>query len=121
MILVDTSVWIDHLRGSVEGLASWLETGQLAGHPMVIGELAMGSLAERSSVVEFLGGLPPAPVATHDEVAAFIEDRELFAKGLQLVDAHLLASVLLMPEGRLWTHDVRLRAQAQRLGVASAA
>ena len=115
MILVDTSVWIDHLHRADEHLVGLLSDGSVMGHPMVIGEIALGTLKERARILEALDDLPMAVSASDDEVLSFIGQRGLFGKGLNLVDAHLLASVILTPEARLWTRDRRLREMAAEL------
>jgi predicted nucleic acid-binding protein len=84
---------------------------------MVVGELAMGNLKNRTVLLAAMRGLPIAPVATHDEVSQLIEIRVLYGRGLSLIDAHLLASVLLAPGTLLWTRDRRLRDMAEQFGV----
>lgn len=118
MILVDTSVWIDHLHRSDEQLARLLEISAVLTHPMVIGEIALGTIKNRAQLLQALDDLPTAVSAADDEVLAFIEQRALFGRGLNLVDAHILASVILTPEARLWTRDRRLRETAEGLSVA---
>ena len=118
MILVDTSIWIDHLRFADEKLVSLLNQGQVLCHPFVIGELALGSLRNRAYILDALGNLPAAVIATNDEVMSFIDRNELFGLGIGFVDVHLLASVRLSPVARLWTRDKRLLAASLRLGVA---
>jgi len=83
---------------------------------MVIGELSLGTLRDRDTVLEMLSNLPAAPVASHSEVARFVDAHELFGQGLSLVDAHLLASVMLAPGATLWTRDKRLQRAVERLG-----
>ncbi len=117
MVLVDTSVWIDHLHEANPELVELLERSGVAQHPMVIGELSLGSLHDRVRVLGLLSNLPSTPVATHAEVARFVDAHVLYGKGLSLVDAHLLASVLLAPGTRLWTRDKRLQDAARGLGV----
>lgn len=117
MILVDTSVWIDHLRGGDERLRLLLTDGQALTHPFVIGELALGNLRQRTTILTLLGQLPAAPRASEDETVQLIDRRQLFGLGIGYVDAHLLASVLLLAPARLWTRDKRLRSVASRLGV----
>jgi len=119
VILVDTSVWIDHLHRHDAELARLLEAVQVCVHPMVIGELALGSLRNRDGVLALLRALPSAVVATHDETMALVDARQLHGRGLGLVDAHLLASVLLTPDARLLTRDRRLAATAGALGIGS--
>ena len=117
MILVDTSIWIDHLRESDPILVELLDSVAVATHPLVIGELAVGSLRNRDEVLGLLHDLPSTPVAHHDEVLAFIDAYRLHGQGLGIVDVHLLASALLAPGTSLWTRDARLRAAASSLSV----
>lgn len=118
MILVDTSVWIDHLRGGDAELARLLTASQVLMHPFVIGELALGNLQNRGTIVGALRGLPKASVAVDDEVLQFIDRQQLFGLGIGYVDAHLLAAMRLMPGAVLWTRDKRLLAVATRLAIA---
>jgi predicted nucleic acid-binding protein len=117
MILVDTSIWIDHLHRSEAALSALLNTTQVCTHPMVIGELALGSLRDRQTILRLLADLPSTPVATDAELLSFVEAHGLFGIGLSLVDAHLLAALRLSPADRLWTRDGRLRMSAEDLGV----
>ena len=107
MILVDTSVWIDHLRLKDDHLVSALLAGYVLIHPWVIGELACGTLKDRGHVLELLRSLPASPVALENEVLFFIEQNNLMGKGIGYVDIHLLASTQLAG-ARLWTRDKRL-------------
>ena len=118
MILVDTSVWVDHLRRGDTELAEFLERGVVVMHPFVIGEIACGSLADRSLILELLQDLPMAMVADSDEVLGFIERHGLHGKGLGYVDVHLLVSVALTDGTKLWTRDTRLRTAADDLDCA---
>ncbi len=118
MILVDTSVWIDHLRSGEPSLATALEGGRVMMHPFVIGELACGNLANRSEVLELLGDLPAATTATDPEALEFIERRALMGRGVGYIDVHLLASVALSGDARMWTRDRRLAAAAAELELA---
>jgi hypothetical protein len=118
LILVDTSVWVDHLRAGDAALAALLDEGKVLGHPFVIGELSLGDLRPRSEILTDLSNLPEAEVATDTEVLRFIDDHVLFAMGIGYVDAHLLASVRLTAGALLWTRDKRLLAAAERLSVA---
>lgn len=118
MILVDTSVWIDHLRAADRQLTGLLLEEQVLCHPFVVGELACGALKRRAEVLALLGNLPRAPVVDYEEVLTFIEAHALMGSGLGWVDVHLLASVRLAGE-RLWTGDHRLARAARRLGVAA--
>lgn len=118
MILVDTSVWVLHLRQGAAELAGRLEAGLVLGHPLVTGELAMGNLRDRAIVLSALASLPQTVVATHDEVMAFIEREALHGRGVGYVDACLLAATRLTPNARLWTLDRRLAEVALDLAVA---
>jgi len=120
MILVDTSVWVDHLRDGTPALAAALEQGRVLTHPFVLGELACGNLKNRSEVLQLLGELPAAPMATDPEALDFIERRALMGRGIGYVDVHLLASVALAGTSQLWTRDKRLAAVADDLELAYA-
>jgi predicted nucleic acid-binding protein len=119
VILVDTSVWINHLRVVDERLAGLLATEEVLGHPFVIGELALGNLRRRDAVLSDLRDLPEAVVAEHEHVIEFIERHALYGRGIGYVDAHLLAAVQLTPEARLWTADRPLQTIANELGIAA--
>lgn len=103
MILVDTSVWVDHLRAGDAELAALLNGSQVLMHPFVLGELACGNLRNRMEVLALLKDLPRAAVATDEEVLFFIEQHALMGRGIGYVDAHLLAAVALGDVTRLWT------------------
>ena len=117
MILVDTSVWVDHLRHRNALLAERLEAGDVLTHPLVIGELACGNLRDRSEILGLLNALPLAIQAGHQELVQFVEERDLHGKGLGWIDVSLLGAALLTP-CELWTLDKPLSAAAKRLGVA---
>ncbi len=117
MILVDSSVWIDHLRKDDPILSRLLDQRQILTHPFVIGELALGSLRQRDVILGALRGLPRAMVATDDEVHAFIDRHALHGSGIGYVDAHLLAGTMLTAGAQLWTRDRRLRQAAALLGM----
>lgn len=119
MILVDTSIWIDHLRASDKRLVRLLDDGKVLAHPFVTGELALGNLRNRDSVLGALQDLPQACVATETEVLRFIGEKSLFGMGIGYIDAHLLAAVLLTPGSLLWTRDKRLLTASTRLGIAA--
>lgn len=119
MILVDTSIWIDHLHKTEPGLVALLEDTQVCTHPMIIGELALGSLQNRAVVLRLLADLPTTPIASHSEVLHLVEAHALSGLGLSLVDAHLLAALQLSAADQLWTRDRRLRSAAQNLAVAA--
>ncbi len=114
MILADTSIWIDHFRSADAELRRIIEDDRLLCHPSVIGELALGSLRDRSNVIAFLSAQRSAVVATHDEVMIMIDRHSIFSMGIGYTDAHLLASVLLDHKASLWTRDKRLRAAAEK-------
>ena len=118
MILVDTSVWVDHLRVADRRLAGLLLEEAVLCHPFVVGELACGALGRRSEVLGLLRNLPQAPVVGQDEVLAFVDAHTLMGSGLGWVDVQLLASAALAGE-RFWTRDRRLAEAARRLGVAA--
>ena len=118
MILVDTSIWVDHLRAGSEVLGGLLDAGRVLMHPFVAGELALGAWPERQVFLGALGDLPCSEVATHAEVAAFIERHALFGRGVGYVDVHLLAAARLTAGCALWTADRRLHGVADSLGVA---
>ncbi|MBI1868863.1 MAG: type II toxin-antitoxin system VapC family toxin [Methylocystis sp.] len=117
MILVDTSVWIDHFRRNDAALAGLLDSQQVLTHPFVIGELALGNLRQRNAILSALQDLPQANVATDGEALGFITRHSLFGQGVGYIDAHLLASAALTPNASLWTRDTRLRAVADRLSL----
>ena len=118
MILVDSSVWIDHLRAGEPALLDILNAGLVLTHPFVVGELACGNLKNRTAVLSLLQDLPAAPVATDEEVLFFIERHALMGRGIGYVDAHLLAAVTLGGGTRIWTRDKRLRTVADALALA---
>ncbi|MGH8219500.1 MAG: type II toxin-antitoxin system VapC family toxin [Steroidobacteraceae bacterium] len=113
-MLVDTSVWVDHLRRRNGALIDLLDQAQVWTHTFVIGELACGDLAQRAKILGLLAALPHVPIAAHDEVLAFVEAHRLMGRGLGWIDVHLLASARL---ARLpfWTLDKRLAAVATDL------
>ena len=118
MILVDTSVWIDHLREGNARLNSLLLNAAVLIHPFVTGELACGNLHNRNRILSLLGDLPASRVADDQEVLYFIEQNDLMGCGIGYIDAHLLASVSLSSPARLWTVDRKLNDAAVRLGLA---
>ena len=120
MILVDTSVWVDHLSSGNSALERLLDRGGVLGHPFVISELALGNLRQRDLVLDALRQLPRAAIATDEEVFRFIAAWRLFGRGIGYVDAHLLAAARLSADARLWTRDRRLRAVAAQLDLAAA-
>jgi predicted nucleic acid-binding protein len=120
MILVDTSIWVDHLRAGNAKLAALLTEGTALTHPFVIGELALGDFRQRRAVLADLLDLPEAVVATDAEVLRFIDRHALFGRGVGYVDVHLLAAARLTDGAKLWTNDRRLHVVAEALGLAMA-
>jgi predicted nucleic acid-binding protein len=118
-VLPDSSIWVDHIRQPNSELAQALRRRSVLIHPFVVGEVAMGSIAERGAVLAALLQLRRVVQADHAEVLDMVERHRLFGTGLGLIDAHLLASTLLTPGTRLWTRDRRLHEAAERLGVAA--
>jgi predicted nucleic acid-binding protein len=119
VILVDTSIWVDHLRTGNQQLTALLEAGRVLAHPFVIGELALGRLNPRNTILAALADLPQARVATDREVLEFIELHALAGLGIGYVDVHLLAAARLSEDASLWTNDRRLHAIAGRLALAA--
>jgi len=121
LILVDTSIWIDHLRAAGGSLAPLLEDGAEGGtvccHPWVIGELACGNLGRRQEILGLLRALPSLAPATDDEALYFIEKQQLMGRGIGYIDVHLLAACALHAT-QLWTRDRRLDEVAAELGLA---
>jgi len=114
VILVDTSIWVNHLRRHDAVLAAHLEAGEVLCHPYVIGEIGLGLLKQRQKVLELLAALPSASVVSHDEAMAFVEQRSLAGRGIGWVDIHLAASAV-VSRAKLWTADRRLAAVARVL------
>jgi predicted nucleic acid-binding protein len=117
VVLVDTSVWVDHLRRNIPLLADTLEAGEVVTHPFVIGELACGNLANRREILRLISSLPHVPVATHAEALHLIESCRLQGRGIGWIDVHLLCSSRLAGVS-LWTGDRKLQAAAQALRLA---
>lgn len=118
MILLDTSIWIDHLRQGDGQVTLALQSCRVLTHPFVIGELACGNLKSRTSLLALLTNLPKARTAQDQEVLRFIEHHKLMGQGIGYIDAHLLAATALTESARLWTRDKRLDALAHGLGLA---
>lgn len=118
MILVDTSVWIDHLRSGNARLEDLLQDGMVLSHPFVLGEIACGSLARRGEVLGLLAALPRAETAANDEAVQLLEANRLYGRGLGWIDVHLLASTLLTG-CRLWSFDKALTEAAVELDVSA--
>lgn len=119
MVLVDTSVWVAHLRDGKIGLEKLLCNGHAASHAFIIGELACGTLKNRAEILSYLCALPLVTTAEHDEVINFIENHSLMGKGLGYIDIHLLAAALLT-DTALWTLDKKMGEAATSLGLAYA-
>lgn len=119
MILVDSSVWINHLRSEDERVVELLAADEVLGHPFVLGEVALGYLPQRALFLRALARLPQAAVASDREVLNLIERQPLYGRGIGYVDAHLLAAVRLTPGAKLWTAERRLRAAAAEFGLAA--
>jgi predicted nucleic acid-binding protein len=117
VIVVDTSVWVDHLRHGEAHLVQLLQEQRVEVHPFIIGELACGNLHARRQVLELLQSLPPRGACSDEEVLFFIERHGLMGKGIGYVDAHLLAATRVTPGRRLWSRDKRLQALAASLGL----
>lgn len=118
MILVDTSVWVDHFRdpvGEIEGLAA---SAMLVQHPFVTGELSLGNFKDRRSALTFLDALPAAKVASDGDFLSYVDGSGLDGTGIGFVDAHLLAACRLTPGTLLWSRDKRLERWAEAMGLA---
>jgi predicted nucleic acid-binding protein len=116
MVLVDTSVWVEHLRSGNIGLEDLLNDGHVVCHPFIVGELACGTLKNRSEILSLLQALPLADHAEHEEVMHFIEDYSLMGKGLGYIDMHLIVSAILT-EVPIWTLDKKFNEVSSRLGL----
>ena len=116
MVLVDTSVWVSHLRDGNAELASLLNNAEVLCHPLIVGELACGNLKDRSTILNFLQLLPMGVEAEHEEVLSFIENRQLMGKGIGYVDVHLIASAILTGVP-IWTFDKKLSQVANSLNI----
>lgn len=116
MILVDTSVWVDHFRRNNPTLQAILLDGKAACHQLIIGELVCGNFKNRTEIIELLQSLPQVPQVSFDEYLYFVEKRNLFGKGIGYVDIHLLASAVIS-QTKIWTLDKRLQNQAVSLSM----
>lgn len=117
MILADTTIWVDLLRSGDDEMTRRLEAEQILMHDFVRGEIAMGSLRDRSGFLSELSKLPRIPQVAHGMVMAMVESEKLYSRGLSYIDVHLLAAVRLAADVRLWTRDQRLAAAADSVGV----
>ncbi len=116
MVLVDTSIWVSHLREGDDRLVALLDEGIVSCHPFVIGELACGNLKNRTEILSLLRALPSAELVEHEEILAFIDSNQLMGTGLAYVDVHMLGSAVLSGMS-LWTLDRHLAEAATTLGV----
>jgi len=116
MVLVDTSVWVSHLRDGNTVLSDLLNDGRVLCHPFIVGELACGNLRDRATILSFLQLLPMSIEAEHEEVLSFIENNRLMGKGIGYVDAHLMASAVLT-DVPIWTLDKKLAQVAESLHI----
>lgn len=117
MILVDTSIWVDHFRRRDDRLARLLDDRKVSMHPFVAGELAVGNLRNRDEILLMLNSLPATAIASHEEALRFISNFSLAGRGLGYIDIHLLAAVSLTPGTLLWSKDKRLNAVAESLSI----
>jgi predicted nucleic acid-binding protein len=117
MVLVDSSIWIDHLRKPIAEFYELLERHDVLAHPLLIGEIAMGSLKDRIPFLQSLSELPMAILAREEEVLRMVENEALYGLGIGYIDAHLLAATKLTPDAELWTRDKRLESIAEVLGL----
>lgn len=114
MVIVDTSIWVTHLRQGSRQLEKMLVEAEVMCHPFIVGELACGNLKNRTEIISLLQSLPMAPTIESDEFLFFIERNHLMGKGVGFVDVHLLASAQLAGVP-LWTADKRLKSAADQL------
>ncbi|MBV9063044.1 MAG: type II toxin-antitoxin system VapC family toxin [Alphaproteobacteria bacterium] len=119
MILIDASVWIDHIRTAESVISELVNARKVLCHPFVIGEVGTGQFRNRRLFLSDLEKLRAAELANDDEVMALIERHGLFGRGIGYIDAHLLASAFLTPEAKLWTRDKRLREAAKEMELAA--
>lgn len=117
MIVVDTSIWVDHARQPMPELVVLLAAGNARIHEFVVGELLLGTPGDREACARFLDGIPRVVAASGGFVRTFVEAASLCGTGIGYVDAHLLASTLLIVSSSLWNHDMRLGAVADRIGI----
>ncbi len=119
MILVDTSIWIDHFHMSEARLQSLLEQKQVVVHPFVVGEIGLGNLRQYDLIMGSLRRLPPIARTSDEDVLYFIRSNKLQGAGIGYIDAHLAAATILAPGTYLWTRDKRLQRVAENLGIAA--
>ena len=118
MILVDTSIWVDHLRSGDTRLIDLLDRSQVLAHPFIIGELACGNLRNREEILRLLNDLPQSPVASPAEALHFIEHNKLMGQGVGYIDIHLLAATALAENALIWTGDKWLQRVANKMKLA---
>ena len=116
MVLVDTSLWVSHLRKANSHLQKLLVEGEVLCHPFIIGEIACGNMKNRTEILSLLHALPVAQVAEGDELLQFIENKKIYGLGIGLIDVHLLASAFLT-RASLWTADKNLQKIATKLNI----
>jgi predicted nucleic acid-binding protein len=116
MVLVDTSVWVSHLRDGNVDLEKLLNNGEVVCHPFIVGELACGNLKNRNEILAYLQSLLKTVVAEDEEVLKFIENNQLMGKGLGYIDVHLIASAVLT-DVSLWTFDKTLDKFTKKIGI----
>lgn len=116
MVLVDTSVWVSHLRDGNVGLEKLLNNGEVVSHPFIVGELGCGNLKNRHEILTYLQSLPMTILAEDEEVLGFIENNQLMGKGLGYIDVHLIASAVLT-DVPLWTFDKTLEKFTKKIGL----
>ncbi len=116
MVLVDTSVWVSHLRNGCVELANLLNDGRVLCHPLIVGELACGNLKDRAAILSFLQLLPMSIEVEHEEILSFIENNRLMGKGMGYVDVHMIASAILTGVP-IWTLDKKLAQAADGLRI----
>lgn len=118
LVIADSSIWMDHINQGDTELANLMKQRRVRLHPMIIAEIALGSIKQRAAMLEELNAFPQVDSSSHSEVMAMIEWMKLFGTGVGYVDAHLLAATRQLRAGALWTRDKQLKGQAERLGVA---
>lgn len=118
LILIDTNIWIEHFRSANDEVAALLEAGRVVQHPFIVAEMALGGLRDRMMTLASLELLPQLPVAELDEVRELIEVRKLYTAGIGLIDAHLIASLIIVQTPTaVWTNDSGLARVAEKLGI----
>ena len=118
MILVDTSIWIDHFHSTEPLLVDLLSQDQVGCHPLIAQEIALGSIRQRDVVLSLLANLCQFPTVGHGDILFLIEQRQLWGRGLSAVDVHLMAAAIVDPGAQLWTRDTRLKVACTETGVA---